>query len=72
MCGLRLVNPFLKGSIMSTRSEEKVGLDHLDDACLQSIVDGAAGEHGGELKRWPRIAEIAFEELARRSGYEIE
>jgi len=57
---------------MSTRSEEKVGLDHLDDACLQSIVDGAAGEHGGELKRWPRIAEIAFEELARRSGYEIE
>ena len=49
---------------------EKVGLEHLSDEALAAIVEGAAEEHGNDLRRWPGMADIAFRELARRSGVE--
>lgn len=55
---------------MSEQQEEtqKVGLEHLSDEALAVIVEGAAEQHDTDLARWPGMADIAFRELARRSG----
>jgi len=54
---------------MSQQEEtQKVGLEHLSDEALAAIVEGAAEEHGDDLRSWPYMADIAFRELARRSG----
>ena len=55
----------------SEKEVEQAGLDLLDDVTLSNIVDAAVAEYGDDLNRYPTMAEVAFEELARRSGYTI-
>jgi len=52
----------------SEEKEQKVGLDHLSDEALAAIVEKATEE--GDLEYPYQV--LAFEELARRSGHDVQ
>lgn len=54
--------------------EAKVGLEKLDDDVLADIVNNELAEGSGEpLDKWKgSAANIAFHELAKRSGWNIQ
>ncbi len=52
---------------MVSKTNEAVGLGHLDADALVAIVEGAIEAHQGDLSRWPMEARACLQELANRT-----